>query len=89
MSNEPLKNPYKVVEVVWLDSESDPDWQTVQELLEYSSLDCRTVGYLIADKPDSIVIAGSVGLGRKDISVHSAITIPKAAISSIKDLRKK
>ena len=83
------KNPYKIVEVHWLDSEADPDWQTVEELLEYSSLDCRTVGYLIADREDSIVIAGSVGLGRKDNVVHSAITIPKAAISNIKELRRK
>lgn len=84
-----VKNPYKVVEVIWLDSETDSDWQTVTELLEYSELDCRTVGYLVADRDNSIIIASSIGLGRKDTSVNSAITIPKAAILEIKDLRRK
>ena len=78
-----------MVEVAWIDSEADSDWQTVEELLEYSDLDCRTVGYLIAERENSIVVAGSVGLGRKDNSVHSAITIPRASISEIRDLRRK
>ena len=87
------KLPYPVVEVVWVDSEHDAGWNTLQEVLEENEkpLECHSVGYLILEKDDRVVLATSIGMavGEDDNQVSAYLTIPKAAIIKMKGPRKK
>lgn len=82
---------FKIVEVVWADSEHFADWSKLSDVLEdQGSLDCKSVGYLIADKEDRMILATSISVDEiYEESVSAYLTIPKAAISSVKELRKK
>lgn len=84
------KFKYKAVEVAWVDSEHNADWATLSEILEgQTSLECRSIGYLIADKADRVVLATSVTASEEveDDAVSAYITIPKQAILWIKEQR--
>ena len=82
------KPPYKLVQVLWIDSESSPDWTELKSVIQDDTLECVSVGFLLADKEDRIILAASLGLGRDEI-VASHVTIPKVAITEIHELRKK
>lgn len=77
------KSPYSIIEVVWVDSEAEQDWKPLAEVLEGpKSLECRTVGYLLMETEDRLVLAGSVSI---DKQIHGHMTIPKVAIKERKD----
>ena len=83
---------YKVVEVLWVDSEHNAEWDNLTEVLEsQGSLNCRSAGFLIADKEDRIILATSVSddAEENEEQVSAYITIPKQAILWIKELRHK
>lgn len=82
------KIPYKTVEVVWVDSESHPDWTDLKEVLDKKTLTCSSVGYLLEDVPDRIILAGSLNLNGLS-SVASHITIPRVAVISIAEISPK
>lgn len=87
-----VKFNYKVVEVLWEDSEHDADWNDLTKVLEdQGSLECRSAGFLIADKEDRIVLATSVSADAEENEeqVSAYITIPKRAILWIKELKYK
>lgn len=87
-----LKKPlYKTVEVTWLDSEQNASWEKLSDVLEdQGTLDCKSVGYLIADKEDRIILASSMSSDEEyEEHISHYITIPRAAVVSIKELRKK
>lgn len=86
------KPQYKMLEVVWVDSEHHADWSDIQEVLDESkgSLECQSLGYLILDAEDRLVLATSITSDEdteKQISAY--ITIPKLCVVSTRELRKK
>lgn len=86
------KFPYKVVDVSWVDSEHHSDWDNLSEVLEaQGSLECRSTGFLIADKEDRIILATSVSadVPENEEQISAYITIPKRAILWVKELRYK
>lgn len=87
------KQPFKIVEVVWLDSEHHADWEGLSKVLEEQesvSLGCRSVGYLIADKEDRVILSTSyTSEESEEAQVSYYITIPKIAVLDIKELRVK
>lgn len=78
------KLPYPIVEVAWVDSEHDQGWNTLSAVLEEQekTLECRSVGYLITERADRVVLATSVGMaiGDDDEQISAYLTIPKASI---------
>lgn len=83
---------FKIVEVFWVDSEHSSDWSKLEDVLEEQSgsLECRSVGYLVADKEDRIILATSVSNDEDtEESISAYITIPKVSILSQKELRKR
>ena len=85
------KFKYRPVEVVWVDSEHNSDWSTLEDVVsDDTSMECRSCGYLVADKEDRVVLATSITASDEvEEQVSAYIVIPKAAISSIKELRKR
>ena len=88
-----MKSSFKIIEVGWLDSEHHADWENLPEVLEEqetTSLECRSVGYLVADKEDRIILATSYTIeDSSEAQVSYYITIPKPSIVWQKELRKK
>lgn len=82
---------FKLVEILWLDSEQNAEWAKLEDVLaDQGSLECKSVGYLVADKEDRVVLASSISADETyEEQVSHYITIPKASIQSIKELRKK
>jgi hypothetical protein len=83
------RRPHDIVEVSWIDSSSSHAevWGTVKDFLanKTSTLECRTVGYLLFETKDRIGIAASLSL--QDETEHNGIsevsgtiTIPKVSI---------
>lgn len=86
------KTRFKIIECIWVDSEHNSDWSKLDDVLEEQSgsLECRSVGYLIADKDDRIILATSISADEStEESVSAYITIPRVAIISIRELRKR
>ena len=84
---------FKRVEVTWLDSESlrDQGWhdlEDVERFGESTDMTCMTCGYLLADKPDYIVIGLSISVHDGDPSQFDGIIkIPRCSITKIKSWR--
>ena len=77
--------PYKRVEVEWVDSHTDNDWQTVDDVKRISGeLHALTVfssGYLVVDQPGHIVLAGNYAPMRLEKALVGCTTqIPRCAI---------
>lgn len=88
----PKKYPFKIVEVGWVDSEHGAEWKELKDVLEEQeeSLECRSCGYLVADKEDRIVLATSISAeADREETVSYYITIPKVSIMWQKELRRK
>lgn len=87
------KFPYPVVEVIWLDSEHEAEWNNLSDVLENQekTLECRSCGYLIHQKEDRIVLATSVGMAKEEDEeqISAYLTIPKVSILSMKGPKKK
>lgn len=83
------KAKFRRVEVSWVDSEHNSDWSPLEAILEdQGSLECLSLGYLIADKEDRIILATSLTAAEDYEPLVSAyITIPKVCIVWMKDLR--
>lgn len=76
---------FPIVEVHWVDSAGYARWDDLKEHRDLKISQCRTVGYLITDQPDRIVVSGNLddALGNAD---HS-MAIPRCAITRIDVLR--
>lgn len=86
-----MNKGFKTIEVIWLDSEQSADWAKLEDVLaDQGSLECKSVGYLVADKEDRVILASSVTADTTyEEHVSHYMVIPKASIQSIKELRKK
>lgn len=77
---------YKLVQVLWIDAESHPDWRELSEVIADGTLECISVGWLVSEREDRIVLVASVDLGDDGEMVASHITIPRSALKEIKEL---
>ena len=79
----------KVVEVTWLDyTHHDSGWRSkahYKRQAKKTPLAHTSVGYLLADKKDYIVIYQSFGAGTRNIAEVSQI--PRAAVTRVEVLR--
>lgn len=74
---------FKKVLVRWVDSARNMDWGLYEDVNE-TPVECESVGYLIKEKLDYIVLALSVVY--KPLQVCQTMTIPKCSISLIQEL---
>jgi len=77
----------KIVHVKWHDaSHPQGEWQPVVGLKRRSML-AQSVGFLVLDAPDQIIVAGTVDrLGSKHSHFTGEICIPRVCVVSIKVL---
>lgn len=76
----------KMVLVNWEDSNIMHGWRVPEETTEDRVADCQTIGFVIADDEDKVILAmGKSNLG----AVMECITIPRSCIQSIRELRLK
>lgn len=75
-----LKFKYPLYVVIWDDAESEVSWQ--EEPLEpLSACLCTSIGFLVRDEPDRILIADSYFPGTKTIS--NTIKIPRGMVKEM------
>ena len=74
-----------MVRVEWLDSWSEHGWRPVSEGAELGPDHCVSVGFLINDAPDRLVLAHSVSTEIQNAA--GWLTIPKVAITKQTMLR--
>ncbi len=77
------KYPYPLVEVRWLDAQTSHGWEDQTEVDSEVPV-VTTVGFLLKETEESIVIASSVG---QDKTHNSRITIPTGMIKDRRILR--
>lgn len=70
---------YPIERVTWVDSASIDAWHSLEELKRLTSevYACVSVGYLVHETEDSIVVASTTGEQER---LCSAMQIPKVAI---------
>lgn len=71
------------VEVEWVDIEDDPRWQSIDDAAARECPICHTAGWLIADRPDTVVVAPSI-----NCTDCSTTTIPRGCIRAIRLLKR-
>jgi len=77
-----------MVNIVWLDTNevSLSAWQSKEELLESKFCTVDSLGYLIADKDDCVIIAADKDRNNEDDFYGRAQVIPKGVIVKIEYL---
>jgi len=70
----------KVILVEWVDAVADAGWEATTKPELHS---CTTLGYLIAEDNDALVIASTLSLGQSNARMH----IPKAWIKKRKEIK--
>ena len=78
----------RVVEIEWVDSVSEGRWNDKDEALRIATLEAmlhRSVGYLLREDDDMVLIAGS--RSENEYNVCDTMQIPKVAVLSMRDLK--
>ena len=77
-----------MVNVVWLDTNecSMSTWQTKEELLNRQVCTIDSIGYLMADREDCVIIAGDKDTLNEDDMYGRTQIIPKGVIKDIQYL---
>lgn len=83
----------KLVEVEWIDSMGESGWQPAEDARRQATEDAmrhRSVGYVLADKDHSLLIAQSCGDSGDDDTrlVGHTLQIPRSAIAHVRGLRR-
>lgn len=82
----------KLVAVSWIDSHTDNDWKTVEnakrEASEASALMMRSVGYVVEETTEYVLLAGtwSPGVNAGDDLVNNTMQIPRVAVTEVRAL---
>ena len=82
-----MKTGLKKVYVEWVDSARNNDWNTVDEInfkTSFRPIEVETVGWLIHETDDYIVVAQSIGYEPEQFC--GTMTIPKCSIKKIVDM---
>lgn len=78
---------YPLLYVEWIDaSTTGAAWSDVSDLKDVAPAYCRSVGWLIAEGPEHIVLAASIGDDEED-AVGNDISILKVTIKKRKRLK--
>lgn len=80
----------RMVEVEWLDSMSEGRWMDTETAISRATREVmlhRSVGYLIHETDDLILLAGSRGESSEHVS--DTMQIPRVAILAVHDLKAK
>ncbi len=72
-----------VVEVEWIDSWAHGGWQDPEDV-DGTPLKCRSVGYLLKNGPNTVVLALSQHEGG---SVGDVLTIPSRCVTELRTLQ--
>ena len=79
MTGEDVRNTCPIVQVTWLDPAGKSGWTDLEGLAEAKPVTCTTVGWLITDTPDNIVVVASLGAS----DGADSTTIPRACVVAI------
>lgn len=52
---------YPIVEITWRDAECDPAWVSVEEIKEAKLPLIRTIGFLIHEDKEKLIVASTIG----------------------------
>lgn len=79
---------FPMLEINWVDSEGDDDWQDITKFKPRTSkLEVQTIGYLLDDNHTNLVIARSITKDETPL-IEGVFSIPKCSIIKIKHLSK-
>ena len=82
-----MTNEYRLVRVEWEDITGNTEpWLCIDDALELEPARMTTVGWILADRTDSIIIAGSLGDKKEAGDVNC---IPKSVIKTLEYLEEK
>lgn len=70
-----------LVEVVWLDTEEDPSWQTLEKVSERPDSEVRTVGFVIGQDDEFLYVTGSLGGTAKQPG--NRVSIPLGCVKGV------
>lgn len=70
---------HELIEIDWLDTVTDPSWQSPEELEHYPPTKCHTTGYFINRDAEVIRVCGSYQEDGSDVTV-----IPIGCIRRVK-----
>jgi hypothetical protein len=74
----------RMVLVEWRDSCFDEGWKTQKRALRHSTSNCRTIGFLLKNKRDSVTVVES----QSDTGhVDAVMAIPRGCITKITRLK--
>jgi len=79
-----MKKPGRPVSVEWLDICGVSDWMTLKEASTVEPITMLTLGWIVRDTPDTLVVASTVSPDNHLGSVHA---IPKGCIQRIKTIK--
>lgn len=74
---------FHLVIVTWVDAATDNGWTDTDEAHDFTPPECMTVGYLVADKPDHLVLAQTHG-GNE---MGNRWTIPRGMVKAVRVLQ--
>jgi len=79
---------YPLVKVVWIDTveTSDCSWQSKEELLEETPASIDSVGYLIKQNDDYIVLAADKATEDEDDLYGRCQVIPKGVVKRMENI---
>ncbi len=72
-----------IVEVTWLDARAEEAWIDIDEAKEQRLYTCVSIGYLLHEDEDKLIIIQSQALNQNTIAGLSVI--PKSGIQSVKN----
>jgi hypothetical protein len=79
----------KLLYVEWIDASSGPGWQTVEAMRDQQPLYCRSVGWLIHENKDHLLLAASTYMPDRYPIMQATcdISIPLGMVKKRKVLR--
>ncbi len=69
----------KAVKIQWVDSFSLDGWSSLADSVQLTPLECFSIGFIIADRPDAFVLALTIA----DNLVCNRMVIPKQSIKQV------
>lgn len=85
MASEYTPGPFKLVRVEWLDPRSEGGWIWVTDSDETFNVDlsCWTVGWIVKEDSERLMVAGSLQKGGNSDQYGDLFVIPKCVIKEI------
>lgn len=72
---------YPIVEIEWLDIITQSGWSVMKDVLEAEPIQCKTIGYLVAERETHITVAHSLQPDSSDYTV-----IPLGCVKNIRKI---